>query len=82
KCAAWEVTGPVEMEIPFFTLPVSGRHNLRFHFTDDNGTPYRNTPFIAYLPDGSTIEAKTDKNGYTSTFYSDDPQNIDVQLLI
>lgn len=34
------------------------------------------------MPDGSTQQGVTDKEGYTSIFYSDDPQGIDIHLLI
>lgn len=57
-------------------------NNLKFHFKDNHQVPYANTAYIAYLPDGSTQQGVTDKDGYTSIFYSDDPQGIDIHLLI
>ncbi|AZS50506.1 type VI secretion system tip protein VgrG [Entomomonas moraniae] len=49
-------------------------YNLRFQLTDDHDHPYSNTSYIAYMPDGSSRRGRTDKDGYTETFYDDQPQ--------
>lgn len=56
-------------------------YNLRFHFTDDQQVPFANTSYIAYLPEDKTFQGVTDVNGYTKSFFSAKPQNIDVHLL-
>ncbi|CAK7067899.1 type VI secretion system Vgr family protein [Saezia sanguinis] len=55
-------------------------HNLRFHFTDDDDNPYGNTRYTAYRANGQTEEGVTDEQGYTKTFYSDEPEDISVHL--
>ena len=55
------------------------KNNLRFHFVNDAGTPYAHTTYTATRADGNT-EGKTDENGYTETFYSDEPEEISVHL--
>lgn len=49
-------------------------YNLRFQLTDDNDHPYSHTSYIAYMPDGTLRRGRTDKDGYTETFYDDQPQ--------
>lgn len=61
-------------------VSVQGKHNLRFHFTDDDDVPYSNTEYIATFPDGTTKEGVTDDEGYTESFYSHTEQEIEVHL--
>ncbi|MFS3823561.1 type VI secretion system tip protein VgrG, partial [Citrobacter freundii] len=59
-----------------------GEYNLRFHFTDDDDVPYKNTKYIAKFPDGSTKNGVTDDNGRSETFFSDNDGNVLIHLLI
>lgn len=59
----------------------SGTHNLQFHFTDDDGIPYSETPYIAFFEDGSQTRGETDKEGFTENFTLDAEQEIKVRLL-
>ncbi|MCU6177097.1 DUF2345 domain-containing protein, partial [Citrobacter cronae] len=58
-----------------------GTHNLQFHFTDDDGLPYSETPYIAFFEDGTQTRGETDKEGYTENFTTDSKQKIKVRLL-
>ncbi|MDP1086375.1 type VI secretion system tip protein VgrG, partial [Klebsiella pneumoniae] len=47
-----------------------GSHNIRYLCTDDNGVPMMNTPYRAFLADGSVLEGVSDGEGYTKLFTS------------
>jgi type VI secretion system secreted protein VgrG len=51
-------------------------------FTNDNGTPILNSPYKAYLADGSIVEGFTDDKGYTKLFTSAQAQDISVNLIM
>ena len=72
------VTAPLVSLKPY----TQNTNNLKFHFKDNHQQPYANTPYIAYLPDGTTQQGTTDQEGYTAVFYSDNPQGINIHLLI
>ncbi|MBB3303955.1 MULTISPECIES: type VI secretion system tip protein VgrG [unclassified Enterobacter] len=57
-------------------------HNVRYLFTNDNGTPILNSPYKAYLADGSIVEGFTDDKGYTKLFTSAQAQDISVNLIM
>ncbi len=46
-----------------------GSHNIRYLCTDDNGVPMMNTPYRAFLADGSVLEGVSDGEGYTEVVY-------------
>ncbi|ATZ65555.1 hypothetical protein [Acinetobacter bereziniae] len=68
----------VETQLPF--LPEGSAYNLRYFFTDDNGVPYKNTPYTAIYPNGSEIRGMTNEDGFTSTFFSDEEKDVKVHL--
>ncbi|BAP35058.1 hypothetical protein AS4_01180 [Acinetobacter guillouiae] len=68
----------VETKLPF--LPEGTAYNLRYLFTDDNGIPYKNTPYTAIYPNGSEIQGMTDKDGYSSTFFSNEEKDVQIHL--
>jgi len=68
----------VETKLPF--LPEGSNYNLRYLFTDDEGIPYKNTPYIATYPNGSEIKGITDKDGYSSTFFSSEEKDVQIHL--
>lgn len=68
----------VETQLPF--LPEGSAYNLRYLFTDDNGVPYKNTPYTAIYPNGSEIRGMTNEDGFTSTFFSDEEKDVKVHL--
>ena len=49
----------VDTKLPF--LPEGTAYNLKYLFTDDDGIPYKNMPYIAIYPNGSEIRGVTDK---------------------
>ncbi|MBH2847069.1 DUF2345 domain-containing protein, partial [Serratia marcescens] len=55
-----------------------GSHNIRYLCADDNGIPMLNTPYRAFLADGSIVEGMTDGEGYTKLFTS--AQGLDINL--
>ena len=57
-----------------------GRYNLRFHFLDDNKQPYSNQSYIVSLPEGKEIKGTTDENGYTESYYFDNPEQVKAHL--
>lgn len=61
-------------------LPEGTAYNLKYLFTDDNGVPYKNTSYTAIYPNGSEIKGVTDKDGYSSTFFSSEEKEIQIHL--
>ena len=61
-------------------LPEGTAYNLKYLFTDDEGIPYKNTPYTATYPNGSEINGITDKEGYSSTFFSSDEKDVQIHL--
>ncbi|KFC11590.1 VgrG family protein, partial [Trabulsiella guamensis ATCC 49490] len=59
----------------------SGKYNLQFHFTDDNGVPYALTKYTALYSDKTKREDITDEEGFTEVFNTEDEQDIEVRLL-
>ncbi|ATZ65631.1 MULTISPECIES: hypothetical protein [Acinetobacter] len=68
----------VETKLPF--LPKGTAYNLRYLFTDDNGIPYKNKPYTVIYPNGSEIKGITDNDGYSSTFFSSEEENLQIHL--
>lgn len=68
----------VETKLPF--LPEGTTYNLKYLFTDDDGIPYKNMPYTAIYPNGSEIKGVTDKDGYSSTFFSSEEKHVQIHL--
>ncbi|MBJ9902069.1 hypothetical protein [Acinetobacter bereziniae] len=68
----------IETKLPF--LPEDTAYNLKYLFTDDDGIPYKNTPYTAIYPNGSEIKGVTDKDGYSSTFFSSEEKHVQIHL--
>lgn len=68
----------VQTELPF--LPEGTAYNLKYLFTDDDGIPYKSTPYTAIYPNGSEIKGITDEDGYSSTFFSSEEKDIQIHL--
>ncbi|VEI20145.1 Uncharacterized protein conserved in bacteria [Serratia plymuthica] len=58
-----------------------GSHNIRYLCTDDNGTPMLNTPYKAFLADGSVLEGISDGEGYTKRFTSAQTQDVLLHMI-
>lgn len=58
------------------------KYQLCFQAIDDNGNPYANIPFSLLLSDGSQVRGKTDEEGFTQVFYSDEEQQATFRLHI
>ncbi|PKH22397.1 type VI secretion system tip protein VgrG [Enterobacterales bacterium CwR94] len=58
-----------------------GSHNIRYLCTDDNGTPMLNTPYRAFLADGSVLEGVSDGEGYTKLFTSAQAQDVFLHMM-
>ncbi|MEB5979709.1 type VI secretion system Vgr family protein [Enterobacter vonholyi] len=58
-----------------------GSHNIRYLCTDDNGTPMLNTPYRAFLADGSVLEGVSDGEGYTRLFTSAQTQDVLLHMM-
>ncbi|ELN2739039.1 type VI secretion system Vgr family protein [Pluralibacter gergoviae] len=57
-----------------------GSYNVRYLCRDDSGEPIRNTPFLAFLADGTSVEGITDGAGYTRLFTSSQAKNIEMHM--
>ena len=68
-------------ELMAFPVIESGEYNIQFNFKDDDGIPYANTRYIAFMADGTRKEGITDENGKTDNFNCDKEQEIEVRLL-
>ncbi len=68
----------VVTKLPF--LPEGTAYNLKYLFTDDDGIPYKNTSYTAIYPNGSEVKGITDKDGYSSTFFSSDEKDVQIHL--
>ncbi|MCK6731825.1 type VI secretion system tip protein VgrG [Enterobacter bugandensis] len=66
---------------PLATAIDDGSHNIRYLCTDDNGTPMLNTPYKAFLADGSVIEGVSDGEGYTKLFTSAQTQDVLLHMM-
>ena len=60
----------------------TGNYNLRFHFVDDNDQPYRNQGYVVFLPEGKEVKGITDENGYTESYYFENPEKVKAHLTI
>ncbi|MCB3680788.1 DUF2345 domain-containing protein, partial [Klebsiella pneumoniae] len=58
-----------------------GSHNIRYLCTDDNGVPMMNTPYRAFLADGSVLEGVSDGEGYTKFFTSAQIQDVLLHMI-
>ncbi|MNG62928.1 Phage-related baseplate assembly protein [compost metagenome] len=58
-----------------------GSHNIRYLCADDNGIPMLNTPYRAFLADGSVLEGVSDSEGYTKLFTSAQTQNVFLHMM-
>nr|WP_314427240.1 type VI secretion system tip protein VgrG [uncultured Erwinia sp.] len=58
-----------------------GSHNIRYLCTDDNGMPMLNTPYRAYMADGSVLEGVSDGEGYTRLFTSSQTQDVQLHMI-
>uniref|UniRef100_UPI0035C8732F DUF2345 domain-containing protein n=1 Tax=Klebsiella pneumoniae TaxID=573 RepID=UPI0035C8732F len=56
-------------------------HNIRYLCTDDNGMPMLNTPYRAFLADGSVLEGVSDGEGYTKLFTSAQVQDVLLHMI-
>ena len=56
-------------------------HNIRYLCTDDNGIPMFNTPYKAFLADGSVFEGISDSEGYTKLFTSAQTQDVLLHMM-
>ena len=68
----------VVTKLPF--LPEGTAYNLKYLFTDDDGIPYKNTSYTAIYPNGSEVKGITDKDGYSSTFFSSDEKDVQIHV--
>ncbi|NYS28398.1 type VI secretion system Vgr family protein [Pantoea sp. WMus005] len=58
-----------------------GSHNIRYLCADDNGIPMLNTPYRAFLADGSVLEGVSDDEGYTRLFTSAQTQDVLLHMM-
>ncbi|OAE09407.1 type VI secretion system Vgr family protein [Pantoea sp. OXWO6B1] len=58
-----------------------GSHNIRYLCADDNGVPMLNTPYRAFLADGSVLEGVSDGEGYTKLFTSAQTQDVFLHMM-
>ena len=58
-----------------------GSHNVRYLCADDNGIPMLNTPYRAFLADGSVLEGVSDGEGYTKLFTSAQTQDVFLHMM-
>ncbi|MBA3186460.1 hypothetical protein CB015_014425 [Salmonella enterica] len=58
------------------------KYNVKFHFTDDDGIPYANTEYIAYLASGAQKKGLTNKEGETERFVSGTMDSVDIKLIL
>lgn len=81
KCVAMQKMGATTIASTLPYLPGPTTEIARsFHFTDEQGQPYSNEEYIAYLPDGQQVFGVTDKEGKTQIFYTGESDTIKVQL--
>ncbi|EAO2688016.1 type VI secretion system tip protein VgrG [Salmonella enterica] len=57
-------------------------YNRQFHFTDDDGTPYADTKYIALFADGTKKEGMTDAEGKTEIFVRTKEEKIIIHLVV
>jgi len=83
KAAVHSMLEPASMDYPLpYTPKTEGNYNLRYHFVDDSEVPYADTEYIAIFEDGKSKYGKTDAQGYTEVFYTEESENITIDLLI
>ncbi|WP_394547294.1 type VI secretion system Vgr family protein [Pantoea ananatis] len=58
-----------------------GSYNIRYLCTDDNGVPMLNTPYRAFLADGSVLEGVSDGEGYTKLFTSAQTKDVFLHMM-
>ncbi|MEQ1325040.1 hypothetical protein [Acinetobacter soli] len=55
-------------------------YNLRYLLKDKDQNILSHQKYIAFLPNGSSIEGTTDENGYTELFKTIQSENISIHL--
>ncbi|NHB59051.1 hypothetical protein G9F32_13670 [Acinetobacter sp. 194] len=70
----------IDAKLPF--LPESQQNSLRYRFVDDDSVPYAYTKYTAYYENGREVKGVTDKDGFTQTLYSSNPQELKIHLEI
>ncbi|WP_334324889.1 DUF2345 domain-containing protein, partial [Gilliamella apicola] len=71
KSNALQKMGPKTIRVDPLALPyLIGNYAIKFICKDETGKIYANGPYIATLPDGRKVQGRTDKNGYTKAFYT------------
>lgn len=57
------------------------KHNLKYQLMDDENKPYADREYLVIFPNNKSIKGVTDAQGYTSEFYTNDPEKIIIHLL-
>ncbi|MFW2074903.1 hypothetical protein ACG9Y7_15900 [Acinetobacter gerneri] len=71
-----------KVSVNFPLLPETQQNSLRYRFIDDDSIPYANTKYTAYYENGREVKGVTDKDGFTQTLYSSNPQELKIHLEI
>ena len=68
---------------PVIQLPVLGdinTYNLRYLMKDQDGNIFSNYRYVAFLPNGNSVEGHTDENGYTEFFETIQSEDVAIHL--
>jgi type VI secretion system secreted protein VgrG len=58
------------------------KYSLMYLMVNDEGEPYKNIEYLAFIEDGSVKCGKTDNNGYTERFYTRKAEKIAIRLVL
>ncbi|OTP87171.1 hypothetical protein B6D12_12890, partial [Gilliamella apicola] len=71
KSNAMQKMGPATIQVDPLALPyLISNYAIKFRCKDETGKIHINKPYIATLPDGRKVQGRTDKNGCTKAFYT------------
>ncbi|MGN6738183.1 DUF2345 domain-containing protein, partial [Neisseria sp. P0022.S007] len=54
--------------------------NIQFKLCNENGIPYSNKKYTAFLPNEQIINGITDKEGFTKVFLTLEPESIKIHI--
>ncbi|WP_280642406.1 DUF2345 domain-containing protein [Gilliamella intestini] len=92
KCNVMQKMGVAQKDIPEIALPKAietnfsmnkkDKYSLKYLMVNDEGEPYKNIEYLAFMEDGSVKRGKTDDKGYTERFYTKKEEKIAVRLVL
>jgi len=80
KAGSYPHGGPESLGYNMDDLPSSGLYSMAFVLKDSEGNIQKNMPYSITDVNGKKIVGVSDKDGLTKRIYTDDPNNLNIQM--